>query len=305
MAVYALTGATGFIGRALSQHLLGSGHDVRALARAAHRITDSRVKVIEGSLEDRDSLRKLVDQSDAVIHLAGSVAGLHRRDFFKTNAAGTTHLVETMEQSSSHVPLIAVSSLAARHPELSDYAASKRAGEEIIKASSLSWALIRPPAVHGPEDVALRPLWQLMRHGLLPEFSEPSARFSMIHVSDLAEAIATVCTQWSVCERQVLELDDQYHFESQKGYGWMELETIGQAVFGRKIHRLPIPKSVLLSAAGLADVIAWLRRTPNVFTVGKVHELRYPTWVANHANTWQEIGWSPRRQLHDTLSTLT
>lgn len=304
MAVYALTGATGFIGQVLTQHLISAGHQVRALVRSPQSPQDNAITFVEGALENKASLSQLLEGANFVIHLAGSVAAFNRRGFFKTNAAGTTHLIEAMEQAQPHVPLIAISSLAARHPELSDYAASKRAGEDIIRSSSLPWSILRPPAVHGPHDMAMRPLWKLMQQGWLPRFSDPQARFSLLHVQDLAEALAAVLDQFDLCQGQILELDDQYNNESMPGYGWRDLNAIGEAVFQRRIREVAIPKPLLLSAAGLADVFSWISRSPNVFTVGKVHELCYPSWVVDYSEAWTKLGWSPRRQLRDTLLTL-
>lgn len=304
MAVYALTGATGFIGRELTQHLVACGHQVRALARSPQSHQDQSITYVQGELENKNSLRELVEGTDAVIHLAGSVAGLNRQDFFKTNAAGTTHLVEVMERVSKPIPLVAVSSLAARHPELSDYAASKRAGEDIVMSSSLPWSIIRPPAVHGPQDSAMRPLWKSMREGWLPKFSTQQARFSLLHVTDLVEALGAVLGQFGLGQHQILELDDRYKSEPTPGYGWQDLHEMGQAVFQRKIREVIIPKPVLFCAAGIADSWSWIRRSPNVFTVGKVHELCYPSWVVDYSEIWNQLGWSPRRQLRDTLLTL-
>jgi uncharacterized protein YbjT (DUF2867 family) len=47
---------------------------------------------------------------------------------------------------------ILVSSLAAREPQLSDYAASKRGGEDAAREVSPDALVVRPPAIYGPGD---------------------------------------------------------------------------------------------------------------------------------------------------------
>ena len=68
-----LTGASGWIGSAVVDDLLASGHEVTGLARsdaAAAGLEARGVRVRRGDLDDLDSIRTGADEAEATIHLA-------------------------------------------------------------------------------------------------------------------------------------------------------------------------------------------------------------------------------------------
>ena len=68
-----VTGATGFIGFAIVEELIAAGHQVTGLARSeasGKKLTDAGARVVVGSLEDLDLLRRSAASADSAIHTA-------------------------------------------------------------------------------------------------------------------------------------------------------------------------------------------------------------------------------------------
>ena len=190
----ALTGATGFIGSRVAQQLVANGFKIQALTRTTSDrscLSESSVRWVEGALEDADSLRRLVSGVEAVVHCAGAVRGATRDYFKRINVDGVARLVHAAAEQHPLPRFLFISSLAARQPELSLYAASKQQGETVIaeNAGQMIWAGFRPPAVYGPGEKEMLPLFRWMARGIAFVLGSDNARFSMLYIDDLAEAI--------------------------------------------------------------------------------------------------------------------
>ncbi|MGY6629826.1 MAG: NAD-dependent epimerase/dehydratase family protein [Wenzhouxiangella sp.] len=312
-ATVALTGATGFVGQATLQQLLQAGLTVKALVRPGKSLGDHPgLESLPGSLEDGDSLIRLVEGCQAVVHVAGAIAGRNAADFNRVNVSGTERLLEAISGQTRPARLIHVSSLAAREPALSDYAASKHLAEVRVAASGLEFVIIRPPAVYGPNDPALAPLWRGLARGWLTQLGSDSARFSLIHVDDLATALLEA-VRAPALHADIVCPDDLHP----GGYGWADIARIAEEAGGRRVRRLRLPGLLVRAAGQSASLISRLRLgAAPVFSAGKARELLHPDWRCRpHIDT--ESGknadntqltycpeWRPTMTLRDSLNTL-
>lgn len=284
----ALTGATGFVGKATVDHALARGFHVRALTRRDQPHRDG-VGWIEGSLADQDSLARLASGADAVIHIAGVVNG-SKLDFVHGNVDGTRNMVAAAESIGVR-RFVHVSSLAAREPALSNYGHSKEAAEQVVRKSGLDWTMVRPPGVYGPGDLEMRDMFRMARLGVV--VLPPPGRVSLIHVADLARLLVALAV--TDPGREIYECDDGHD----GGYTHSEFaRMIGQA-FGKRPLALPMPRA-LLKFAGWADPM--LRESAAKLTPDRAAYLSHPDWTCapnRRPPTWL---WAPQIATPDGLA---
>ena len=85
----AITGGTGFVGGRLLELALAAGHEVRALTRRRHADREG-VTWIEGALDKPDSLDRLAEGAEALIHVAGVINAPDPAEFEAGNVTGTS-----------------------------------------------------------------------------------------------------------------------------------------------------------------------------------------------------------------------
>jgi nucleoside-diphosphate-sugar epimerase len=279
-SVVAVTGASGFIGRRIVVRLLDAGWSVRALVRRADpALAEVGAEILPGSLEDRASLAALVESTEAVIHCAGAISARSRNAYVRVNRDGTANLAAAIAALPEPPRLLLMSSLAAREPRLSPYAASKRMAEDTVRellTGKADFAIVRPPAVYGPGDRATLPIFRQIRKGLL-FVPAAKARFSLLYVHDLAEIVAQLLRRprW---DGLVIEPDD-----GSGGYSWPDLARIASGHLDRRVRTVPVPWLALWPPAALAQLVGRASRRAPVLTLGKLRELYHADWVCRGA----------------------
>ena len=262
----ALTGATGFVGGHLLDAASAAGHQVAALTRKPQR-PRAGVEWVEGSLDNRAALDRLVAGADAVIHVAGVVNARDEAGFEAGNVIGTGAILAAAEQAGTP-RFVHISSLAAREPQLSLYGASKARSEALVAASPLSTAIVRPPAIYGPGDHELLEMFRMASRGfvLLP----PPGRLSVLHAADLARLLLALA---GATASGTFEPDDG----QPGGYSHVEFgHALGQAV-GRKVRTASM-SAMVLAAAARVDRLA--RGSKARLTPDRATYFAHPDWVA-------------------------
>lgn len=205
--IVAVTGASGYLGRAVAAELVASGHDVRALQRRPSGVDG--VTDVLGSITDSDAVARLVDGAEGVVHLAAkvSLAG-DPAEFRAVNVDGTRTLLDAAEragvsrfvQVSSPSVAHAGSALAGVGAEPAspteargEYARTKAEAELIAlgrDSEALHVVAVRPHLVWGPGDTQLvGRILDRARRGRLPLLDGGRALIDSTYVDNAATGI--------------------------------------------------------------------------------------------------------------------
>jgi nucleoside-diphosphate-sugar epimerase len=278
----AVTGGTGFVGSHFLEEAVAGGHQVRALTRRPQQAR-SGVEWVEGSLEDGDSLRRLVTGANAVVHIAGVINAPDAAGFERGNVAGTLAMLAAAT-AAGVTRFVHVSSLAAREPKLSLYGASKARSEELVERSGLDWAIVRPPAVYGPGDKETLELFRMakLRLMLLP----PRGRVSLIHVADLARLLV-VLAEHEEPSGVLYEPDDG----AERGWSHKALAAeIGRAV-GKANLSLSMPGALLRMGAVVDRLV---RRDRAKLSADRAAYFSHRDWAVKPERRPPPDWWRPR-----------
>ncbi len=216
-----VTGANGFIGQHLCDHLAATGREVIACVRsqsampAKHPSANVRTIVVQ-DLATEERWPELLSEVDAVIHLAARVHVMHDRsadplaEFRKVNVAGTGALAGQAARAGVrrflYLSSIKVNGEATteeafsaddRPGFLDPYGQSKWEAEqrlaEIARGSAMEWVVVRPTLVYGPNVRGnFLSLLRLVDRGFPLPLGAARNRRSLVSVYNLADLLARV-----------------------------------------------------------------------------------------------------------------
>lgn len=273
----ALTGGAGFLGRHIIREFASQGWKVRILARSQPQLpelADVEIGLTLGDLSDLSALKALAAGADAFIHVAGVVKAKNRRDFMTANRDGARNAARAWADASTGGRFVLVSSMAARAPELSHYAASKHEGEIAVRAvlEGRDWRILRPGAIYGKYDQESLKVLKLSNAPMQLMLNAPSARVAMVDARDAARAI--------VAAAQVRDIGAVHEISDARrdGYRWDELADIAAKALGKQARPVRLPASVLKGIGGVGGAIAGLTGGVEMLTPGKVREILHHDW---------------------------
>ncbi len=149
----ALTGASGFLGRAVAQELLARNYHVRGLVRSKSKAsvlpTHPNLRLIEADVFDPTALAGLTAGAHAVINTIGIIRESGGDTFRKLHVDATRHLVAACREGNVS-RYIQVSALGVGPEGKAEYQRTKYEAEQLVRKSDLAWTIVRPGLIHGP-----------------------------------------------------------------------------------------------------------------------------------------------------------
>jgi nucleoside-diphosphate-sugar epimerase len=205
-----VTGASGFVGRALVPALVTAGHTVRAASRRAPGFAPPVEAAVHGNLNHGDpgaaNWPVLVDGVDFIVHLAGIAhtgPGVPAADYDRVNHRATAALAAAARAAGTR-RMVFVSSIRAQTgaqadhvlieadaPAPSDaYGRSKLAAETAVARSGVDFTVLRPVLAYGPGVKGnLQALARLAALWVPVPFGGLANRRSLLGLGNLVSAI--------------------------------------------------------------------------------------------------------------------
>jgi len=276
-----LTGATGFIGSAIVQELIGAGHQVLGLARSdvgAKSLAATGAAVHRGSLEDLERLRSVAASSDGVIH----TAFIHDFANYAPAAEKDRRAIETLGSAlaGSGRPFVVTSGTLllqrqgplATEQDAADANFPRKSEQAALSVASqrVRVSLLRlPPSVHGKGDHGFVPaLIKVAREkGVSAYVGDGLNRWPAVHRVDAAPLYRLALEKGSAAA--------SYHGVADEGVPFRDIAE----VIGRRLH-LPV---VSRSREEAASHFGWLAHFVGI------------DCPASSAQTRQELGWAPKQ----------
>ena len=319
-----VTGANGFVGSHLIEHLLRRGDEVIGLIRAGSDVRSlaplvaahgARLQLVVGDLRDRGSLEFPFHAVDFVYHLGAVLMATSAQAFRETNVAGTRNLLEAIVHRGPGAlrRFLFVSAQAAAGPSpdgrpidesqplrpVSAYGTSKVDAEAIVRrfGDRIPATIVRPVAVYGEGERDISGgTFPMVKAGLAPRLGFASKTASLVYVGDLVTGLVAAA-------ESPQSLGKTYFLGDRDPYPQQELVRAMADAMGSQV-RIPVvvPHVMLGVVAMFAELGHRVTGRRPLLTRDKVRELKQRWWAASPAAAARDLGWSAQVSLREGMA---
>ncbi len=307
-----VTGGTGFIGSHLVDALIKDpSNEVKCLVRSNLKwLKNKNITPVKGDLHDIPALRKGLEGSDVLFHLAALVKAPRREMFSNVNVDATESIIRCAQKTGVK-KMVILSSLAAVGPSFSRpvtendplmpvsmYGESKKEMEEMIArvaGPEDSITILRPPAVFGPREEQIYSFFKIATRGICPIVGGNSnTRISMVHVSDVVQGLLLAAKKAEPGLKT-------YFVSSEDVYTWRQIKEATGAALGKKLITLPVAPGIVHVAGTIMESFgALIGRYPDM-NKDKAREMTLE-WTCSVDKIRQDLGYRQRFNLEDGIA---
>ena len=248
-----VTGGTGVVGTGTVTELLTRGHRVVLLSR--HATDDARqwaegVTPHEGDVADAASIRGAATGCDVVLHMVGIVDESDEATFADVNVGGTANVLAECARANVR-RLVFVSSLGAPTGK-SEYHASKREAEALVREFRGQWVIARPGNVYGPGDEQISLLLRMVRSPspVIPRIGDGDQPIQPVWWEDVSNALANIVERTDLGGRELdiagAELTSQNDLMARLG-----------RITGRDVQGVSVPDFLATLGSKVVSLVGW------------------------------------------------
>jgi len=260
----AVFGGTGFVGNYIISELLNNNYEVNTLVRSGseHKLENaSKCNIINGNIDDVDSVEEVVKNSDVVIYNIGIIREFKNKDitFEKLHYNGAKLTIDLAKKYNINRYLMM--SANGTCPNGTGYQITKYKAEVYLKNNIQNWTIISPSLIFGDSNGKKEFCIELKKNMLSLPFPAPAffpgmnflsaGKFKMspIHVKDVAKIF-------------VKSIEDSYAFKKcfklgGDDYNWKEIINIISSAYGKNKLIVPAPAIGVKMAALFLDRFEW------------------------------------------------
>jgi predicted dehydrogenase/nucleoside-diphosphate-sugar epimerase len=304
-----VTGASGFLGRALLKRLRGEGEVVRVLARrpSAQLESEPGVQVVYGDLGDPEAVDRAISGVELVYHLGATMKGRGWPEFEGGTVRGTANVVQSCLRHGVR-RLIYVSSVT-----VLDYA-SQKAGARVteqaplepypaqrgaytqaklqaerlvmdaVRESHLPAVIVRPGQIFGPGAESVPPYGTIALAGRWVVIGSGKLRLPLVYVEDVVDGLIAAAQRPSV-------IGSIFHLVDEAPATQDEYVEMCRKVAGERLRSMHASRYLLYVAGAALEVVGRLvrRNVPlSRYRVRSIKELSFDCSAAR-----EKLGWKP------------